>query len=92
MCIDLFSNIFFQPPTPETDYPKLSPRELSPKEGYSPDGSYKQFDYAGIPSADQGCASPGTMETSMFDVPGMVRISWKDWEWGHRGKRGISSP
>ncbi|XP_013913713.1 PREDICTED: rho GTPase-activating protein 27 isoform X3 [Thamnophis sirtalis] len=63
-----------RPPTPETDYPKLSPRELSPEEGYSPDGSYKQFDYAGIPSADQGCASPGTPETS-FDVPDMVTTS-----------------
>ncbi|XP_032090477.1 rho GTPase-activating protein 27 [Thamnophis elegans] len=61
-----------RPPTPETDYPKLSPRELSPEEGYSPDGSYKQFDYAGIPSADQGCASPGTPETS-FDVPDMLK-------------------
>ncbi|XP_058035515.1 transmembrane protein 98 isoform X2 [Ahaetulla prasina] len=62
-----------RPPTPETDYPKLSPQELSSKEGYSPDGSYRQFDYAGIPSADQGCASPGTSETSMFDVPGMLK-------------------
>ncbi|XP_060547732.1 rho GTPase-activating protein 27 isoform X2 [Pantherophis guttatus] len=62
-----------RPPTPETDYPKLSPRELSPKEGYSPDGSYKHFDYAGIPSADQGCASPGILETSLFDVPGMLK-------------------
>ncbi|KAK9396709.1 rho GTPase-activating protein 27 [Crotalus adamanteus] len=66
-----------RPPTPETDYPKLSPQELelSPEEDYSPDGSYKQFDYTGIPSSDQYCASPGTPETSMFDVPEMMTTS-----------------
>ncbi|XP_070583556.1 rho GTPase-activating protein 27-like [Erythrolamprus reginae] len=62
-----------RPPTPEADYPKLSPREHSPKEGYSPDGFCKQFDYAGTSSADQGCASSGSSETSIFDVPEMLK-------------------
>ncbi|KAG8139832.1 hypothetical protein E2320_002587 [Naja naja] len=64
-----------RPPTPETDYQKLSPHEheFSPEEDYSPDGSYKQFDYAGIPSSDQGCASPGNPETSMFELKSLEK-------------------
>ncbi|XP_026541877.1 rho GTPase-activating protein 27 isoform X1 [Notechis scutatus] len=82
-----------RPPTPETDYPKFSSyeHEVSPKEGYSPDGSYKQFDYAGIPSSDQGCASPGTSETSMFEVPDMVTTSGKRPSTSSGSSRGSSS-
>nr|XP_020670178.1 rho GTPase-activating protein 27 [Pogona vitticeps] len=58
-----------RPPTPETDYPNLSPDELEhyPEEDYSPIGSYKQLDYPGVPSAYQDWASYGSQEGMVFD-------------------------
>ncbi|XP_062988847.1 rho GTPase-activating protein 27-like isoform X2 [Elgaria multicarinata webbii] len=55
-----------RPPTPETDYPNLSPDELEhyPEEDYSPVGSYRQLDY---PSACQVWASYGNQEGLEFD-------------------------
>ncbi|XP_061444863.1 rho GTPase-activating protein 27 isoform X2 [Rhineura floridana] len=58
-----------RPPTPETDYPNLSPDELEhyPEEDYSPVGSYKQPDYLSVPSAYQGWPSYGSQEGLVFD-------------------------
>ncbi|XP_053122210.1 rho GTPase-activating protein 27 isoform X2 [Hemicordylus capensis] len=58
-----------RPPTPETDYPHLSPDELDryPEEDYSPVGSYKQLTYPCVPSAYQGWGSYGNQEGLVFD-------------------------
>ncbi|XP_042330399.1 rho GTPase-activating protein 27 isoform X2 [Sceloporus undulatus] len=58
-----------RPPTPETDYPNLSPDELEhyPEEDYSPVGSYKQLDYPSVPPAFQEWASYGNQEGPVFD-------------------------
>lgn len=59
-----------QPPTPETDYPSLSPDELDryPEEDYSPVGSYhKQLTYPCVPSAYQSWGSYGYHEGQLFD-------------------------
>ncbi|KAH0626971.1 hypothetical protein JD844_002305 [Phrynosoma platyrhinos] len=58
-----------RPPTPETDYPNLSPDELEhyPEEDYSPVGSYKQLDYPRVPPAFQDWSSYDNQEGLVFD-------------------------
>ncbi|XP_008111401.2 rho GTPase-activating protein 27 isoform X1 [Anolis carolinensis] len=55
-----------RPPTPETDYPNLSPDELEhyPEEDYSPVGSFKHLD---VPPPYSEWASYGSQEGMVFD-------------------------
>ncbi|XP_066483317.1 rho GTPase-activating protein 27 isoform X2 [Tiliqua scincoides] len=65
-----YSPVDQRPPTPETDYPSLSPEELDhyPEEDYSPVGSYhKQLTYPCVPSAYQSWGSYGNPEGQLFD-------------------------
>uniref|UniRef100_A0A670JDD4 Rho GTPase activating protein 27 n=1 Tax=Podarcis muralis TaxID=64176 RepID=A0A670JDD4_PODMU len=64
-----YSPVDRRPPTPETDYPNLSPDELEPypEEDYSPVGSYQPLDGLCVPSAYQGWPSYGNQEGLVFD-------------------------
>ncbi|XP_048373536.1 rho GTPase-activating protein 27-like [Sphaerodactylus townsendi] len=74
--ISPFSPVDRRPPTPETDYPDLSPDDLEryPEEDYSPVGSYEHPAFSYVPSSYYSCGSCGTQDALAVDSV-MVPVS-----------------
>ncbi|XP_060111846.1 rho GTPase-activating protein 27 [Heteronotia binoei] len=75
-----FSPVDRRPPTPETDYPDLSPNELDryPEEDYSPLGSYKLPAFSYVPASYHSWGSGSSQDALVVDsdlvpVPGHHR-------------------
>uniref|UniRef100_K7FTN3 Rho GTPase activating protein 27 n=1 Tax=Pelodiscus sinensis TaxID=13735 RepID=K7FTN3_PELSI len=66
-----------QPPTPETDYPDLSPEELDgyPEEDYSPVGSYEHGAYSHL-SPEPGWYSHNSLEGQAFYLDRYASAPW----------------
>nr|XP_056719309.1 rho GTPase-activating protein 27 [Euleptes europaea] len=64
-----FSRVDQRPPTPETDYPDLSPDELDryPEEDYSPAGSYEHIAFSYVPSTYHSWGSCSNQDALVVD-------------------------
>ncbi|XP_015272045.1 PREDICTED: rho GTPase-activating protein 27 [Gekko japonicus] len=64
-----FSSVDRRPPTPETDYPDLSPHELDryPEEDYSPAGSCRHPAFSYVPASYHSWGSSSSQEALVVD-------------------------